>query len=213
MNRRTIGATVATVLWLVAGIAWFSAHPESFAGLKANQIGDFLAGFFAPLAFLWIVVAYLQQGDELRQNTEALRLQEEELAAHVEEARRQSEFMERRLELERDAREREAEKAKSAIQPKFVSRGGSGNAERWEMKVANEGGGPARDITVTLDGEELPLPQSGYLDQGSQVKVIVPKDQGVGVLRFEYLDREGERREAEYRYNGHCDFRPILPGE
>ena len=39
---------------------------QSFSGLEPNSVGDFLAGLFAPLAFLWLVVGLLQQGQELK---------------------------------------------------------------------------------------------------------------------------------------------------
>lgn len=48
-----------------------------------NELGDFLAGSFSPLAFLWLVLGYLQQQEELQQNTEALRLQAAELKNSV----------------------------------------------------------------------------------------------------------------------------------
>lgn len=57
-----------------------------YAGLKKmelNEWGDFLAGIFAPLAFMWLVFGYKQQGEELKQNTEALRLQADELKNSV----------------------------------------------------------------------------------------------------------------------------------
>lgn len=47
--------------------------------LSLNELGDYLAGSFGPLAFAWLVFGYFQQGDELRQGTEALRLQTAEL--------------------------------------------------------------------------------------------------------------------------------------
>lgn len=34
--------------------------------IRLNEWGDLLAGLFAPLAFLWLVVGYFQQGQELR---------------------------------------------------------------------------------------------------------------------------------------------------
>jgi hypothetical protein len=49
-----------------------------------NDIGDFLAGVFGPLALLWVVLGFLQQGDELRLSSEALMLQAEELRNSVE---------------------------------------------------------------------------------------------------------------------------------
>jgi hypothetical protein len=55
--------------------------------MPMNEWGDFLAGVFAPLAFFWLVLGYFQQGDELRQNTEALRLQADQLKEQVRETK------------------------------------------------------------------------------------------------------------------------------
>ena len=52
--------------------------------MPLNEIGDFLAGFFSPVAFLWLVVGYFQQGEELKLNTRALELQVNELKKSVE---------------------------------------------------------------------------------------------------------------------------------
>jgi hypothetical protein len=41
-----------------------------------------------PLALLWLILGYLQQGEELRLNTPALQLQQEELRRHQVEERR-----------------------------------------------------------------------------------------------------------------------------
>lgn len=51
--------------------------------LSLNELGDYLAGAFGPLALAWLVFGYFQQGDELRQGTEALRLQTAELNSSV----------------------------------------------------------------------------------------------------------------------------------
>lgn len=52
--------------------------------LQLNEFGDFFSGVSAPLAFLWLVVGYYQQGWELRQNTIALNAQLLELRESVE---------------------------------------------------------------------------------------------------------------------------------
>ncbi|HAV5688890.1 TPA: hypothetical protein JI130_15285 [Acinetobacter baumannii] len=51
-----------------------------------NEMGDFFAGIFSPLAFLWVVVGYYQsqqalimQAEDLSQNTKALTAQVEEM--------------------------------------------------------------------------------------------------------------------------------------
>lgn len=48
-----------------------------------NEVGDFLAGAFGPVAILWLVLGFFQQGVELRQGTEALKLQAAELKNSV----------------------------------------------------------------------------------------------------------------------------------
>lgn len=54
------------------------ALPE-FASLKLNEKGDFIAGILSPLGFMWLIYGYIQQGQELKLNTEALQIQAEEL--------------------------------------------------------------------------------------------------------------------------------------
>lgn len=55
-----------------------------FLSMPLNELGDFLAGAFGPLALAWLVFGYFQQGDELKQGTEALLMQAEELRHSVE---------------------------------------------------------------------------------------------------------------------------------
>lgn len=52
---------------------------ERLLALPINEWGDFFVGAVAPLAFLWLALGYFQQGNELRQNTEALIAQERQL--------------------------------------------------------------------------------------------------------------------------------------
>ncbi len=68
-----------TILWILAGLGYFYFNFQDILKLKPNEHGDFAAGFFAPMAFLWLVLGYLQQGEELQQNTAALRRQGDEL--------------------------------------------------------------------------------------------------------------------------------------
>lgn len=44
-----------------------------FAAMKPNEWGDAFAGFSAGLAFLWLVLGFFQQGQELRHQIEELR--------------------------------------------------------------------------------------------------------------------------------------------
>ncbi|MGE0095621.1 MAG: hypothetical protein AB7M05_00040 [Alphaproteobacteria bacterium] len=61
------------VAYVVGWVGWCK-----FWSLKANEFGDFSAGVSAPLAFVWFVLAFRLQGEELKLQREELRLQREE---------------------------------------------------------------------------------------------------------------------------------------
>jgi hypothetical protein len=56
---------------------------EVFA-LPLNELGDFLAGGFGPIAFLWLILGYKQQGEELKASSAALEAQVTELKNNLE---------------------------------------------------------------------------------------------------------------------------------
>lgn len=87
MSRITIGGLIATAIYVALIITYVASDVAAIWSLKPNEMGDFLAGTFGPLAFFWLICGYLQQGAELKQNTEALRLQVEELRNSVEHQR------------------------------------------------------------------------------------------------------------------------------
>lgn len=68
-----LGLLIALMIW-----RW-----QELISLPLNELGDFAAGAFGPLAVIWLVAGYFQQGEELQQNTKALNLQAEELANSV----------------------------------------------------------------------------------------------------------------------------------
>lgn len=73
----------ATGLYLLL-LAWLVVSRwDTVRLMPLNEIGDTLAGVFSPLAFLWLVIGYFQQKEELAQNTQALLLQAQELGNSV----------------------------------------------------------------------------------------------------------------------------------
>ncbi len=66
--------------------------------MSPNEWGDFLAGLTAPMAFLWLIIGYMLQKQELRLSTEALGEQQVELARQVHELSKQSESMQSSVE-------------------------------------------------------------------------------------------------------------------
>lgn len=91
-NLSLIIVSVATIIYLL--FIFKATELREFIDLELNAKGDFLAGVFAPLAFLWLVFGYYQQGQELKQNTVALRLQAHELKNAVDEQKRLNEIHE-----------------------------------------------------------------------------------------------------------------------
>ncbi|AUG08902.1 hypothetical protein CXQ82_20810 [Pseudomonas sp. S09G 359] len=74
---------VVTGLYLVAIAVLAFWKRDAWSGLTLNEIGDFLAGAFGPIAFLWLVLGYIQQGRELKISSDALVQQAAELKNSV----------------------------------------------------------------------------------------------------------------------------------
>jgi len=81
LNKFKLGI-ILTIGWLIFLIVILFLK-GNITDLSLNEIGDFLAGFFAPTAFLWLILGYMQQGDELKSNTQALIEQKEEYSKNI----------------------------------------------------------------------------------------------------------------------------------
>jgi hypothetical protein len=77
-------------LYISSEVGWLS-----FTHLSVERMGSFLEGAFAPLAFLWLVIGYFLQKKELRQNTEAMKMQFVEIQKSAEQAVLQSQVIAR----------------------------------------------------------------------------------------------------------------------
>lgn len=123
MKTRTAVALGCTLAWsaLVSVVLYY--HWTEFRGLPLNAKGDFVAGFISPAVFVWLIIGYFQQGEELQQNTEALRLQAEELKNSVNEQRALVEATRNQVSLMEATRieEKAAEKERSAMRLHYVT--------------------------------------------------------------------------------------------
>lgn len=79
MQLRTKFAAIFSLLYLFVFAVLCIYRVDDLICMGLNELGDYLAGAFGPLALTWLVFGYFQQGDELRQGTEALKLQATEL--------------------------------------------------------------------------------------------------------------------------------------
>lgn len=78
---RTWFGLASTIFWLLLGFLYIDSN-VGWAGLAkqpADALGSFLEGAFAPLAFLWLVIGFFLQQNELRHNNRAIRLQYDEM--------------------------------------------------------------------------------------------------------------------------------------
>ncbi|VTX66414.1 hypothetical protein [Acinetobacter ursingii] len=60
MNKKSLSTgIIVTAIWvtIIVLIYFFTGlgHPKSL-----NELGDFLAGVFAPIAFFWLILGYMQ---------------------------------------------------------------------------------------------------------------------------------------------------------
>jgi hypothetical protein len=85
--RMKFGAIISAI-WIAAALICAVWDWHELLTLKPNELGDMFAGFAAPLAFLWLVLGYLQQGEELRLQRTELALQREQLGLQKEETKR-----------------------------------------------------------------------------------------------------------------------------
>lgn len=62
-KRYRIGIWV-TGLYLLTLAIYVYMQRHAVLAMEPNEVGDALAGAASPLAFLWLVLGYLQQGEE-----------------------------------------------------------------------------------------------------------------------------------------------------
>ncbi|UJW81520.1 hypothetical protein [Hydrogenophaga sp. SL48] len=147
-NRMNIGIGVSLV-WILVVLALVLLKQSSIQEMDLNEWGDFFAGVFAPLAFLWLVLGYLQQGDELRLSTDALRLQAQELNHSVTQQRELVQVTRQQLDAERLAYRETFERQRLAVQPRFKVMPSNIENQKQRFDLMNTGAS-VTDVTVTL---------------------------------------------------------------
>ncbi|MCW0310525.1 hypothetical protein NB694_000325 [Pantoea ananatis] len=100
-----VGVGVTAIYFIGLGIAMHRYGLTQFTSY--NELGDFLAGAFSPVAFLWLVLGFFQQQKELQQNTDALKLQAQELQNSVEQYKEMVAVAQKQLDSELTKAQRE----------------------------------------------------------------------------------------------------------
>lgn len=121
-NFLVLSAIVFTTAWLLCtyailvasptcdGVAWTAWYDRvldtRLLCRPPNEVGDFFAGAFAPLAFLWLLVAVLLQRSELSEQRKELELTREVSIAQTAEAMKNVRLIEQQTRILTDQRER-----------------------------------------------------------------------------------------------------------
>lgn len=91
---RILLGSILTLVWISAGVVYLLGKVgwANFVDLPTGDIGSFLEGAFAPLAFLWLVIGHFMQQSEISANTKAITLQEQSARRQEIHAQRNSYF-------------------------------------------------------------------------------------------------------------------------
>ena len=201
-DRRSHLGVTASLAWIALVAFLLFRDPIGVGKMTPNDWGSFLSGTFAPLGFLWLVLGYLQQGEELKLSTQALRLQAEELKNSVEQQRALVEVSRLQIESERQALLEERKSRVEEAKPKITleSDGGSFRGDgqsSYPFKFSNSGN-TACSLQIIIRfqlGKFLLLKKSPAFERGAlhgeNVQVERPDQIEGAIIEVRYNDQLG----------------------
>ena len=128
---------IVTGAYVTAMLAYTVGNWPNLLDMRANEFGDFLAGVFSPIAFLWLVLGFLQQGRELSLQIKELR-HSVTAQNNLVEATRDRQFFD--AETLRAEQEEVARMAAPILRFSTAGSGGGHDGQRkFSFRVLNEG--------------------------------------------------------------------------
>lgn len=200
---------ITTTVWLVVVALVLLLNAPDLVHMKPNEWGDFFSGMFAPLAFLWLVLGYLQQGQELRVSSNALHLQAEELRNSVEQQRELVEVSRQQVESEREALAYERHRQAEAMKPKFTVVGAGGvfrgdGLSQYTFLLMNVGNVATSVLgNVKLnDGQEFNVVNVPLFERGREQRTSFTLPRAIGetegVLTVSFEDSMNQLGETQF---------------
>lgn len=209
LKKIGLWGTIAYLVFLGSGIViaakfgWLAASP-----LALNELGDLLAGAFGPLAIGWVVLGFLQQGEELKESRKALVLQANELKNAVDQHREMVRVASATLEHEKTLQEQELARRMEAVRPKLSAnfeepqdRGlpvlGNNRVEQ-DLVITNAGGNcfhlriellNGNSIEATFEKSSLPSATSVRFPASTNFGLLGPTDR----VHATYQDTNGKQ--------------------
>ncbi len=146
------GVIITTIYILIIVVLRWSSFPE-LQIMPLNEFGDFFAGVFGPLMLFWLILGYIQQQKELRQNTKALELQADELRKSVEQHKELVAATREQVQAELKTLEIEQIRTLREAHPSFSvgfagQRSKTGKIIKFEITILNSGQ-PASDVSIS----------------------------------------------------------------
>ncbi len=172
--------------------------------MKPNEWGDFLAGTFSPLAFMWLVFGYHQQGEELKQNTEVLRLQADELRNSVEQQLKQFDLSSQQFAIFKEKEELEIARINNGALPSFQIWIRSHNSHAGYNVGIQNSGAKVKNVLVRYiksDGNEFnfeyPVFNQGQLESLIMTNIELCKSDPNFIISF--TDGLGRKQVSKYK--------------
>ena len=203
---------LGTVVYLVVIGATVALKFDGFLELKLNELGDFLAGAFGPVAFLWLVLGFMQQGRELKLSSDALHLQAEELKNSVVQQTKMADAAMQQIESQRISLEFQQREFERSIAPVFRFESGSRGSGQVGMPVRSvsrlvNSGQEVSDVSIAFNpaiggNDQFFMPTVGIKSSHDiAFNFDWPSENSNGVCSLSYMRSDGKRITEEFTYN------------
>lgn len=204
ISRTRLGLSI-TVVYVVFVCLMYHWSESQLHEMALNEFGDYFAGVFGPMALLWLILGYLQQGEELQQNTEALRMQHQELVNTLAEHKEQTQIAKRALEEQREQFKSEILAQWKAAQPQLAVTAqcmdGARGKWRWKISVACMVNTCTR-LNITLQPELWTSETVVHIELGTTLAFVVSLAEELKETQISvnYYDVRGNT--ASQKYDG-----------
>jgi hypothetical protein len=211
-SRSEVVGWFVTGIYLIGVVVLVYWKRDTFPSLGLNEIGDFLAGAFGPLAFLWLILGFLQQGRELNLSSKALQLQADELKNSVEQQTIMAQAALQQIDSQRLSLEFQQREFERSIAPLFKfdsgARGGGhvGKPVKSVSRLINSG----QEVTSVLvlfypaigGNEQFVIPTA---KAGSHQELVFnfewPSEDLTGICTLSYMRSDGRRISENFTYS------------
>lgn len=182
-NSTKLGIGIS-LFWLFCWFFYAYYTGIDITKMSLNELGDFVAGISAALAFLWLILGYHQQGEELSQNTKALKEHDESLKKQAESLKELAEATFAQVEETK----RQALAYSRSIQPVFQI---SANSEhRGEVvKIIHLGVQPIFSVSIELTSSDHRLTQPV-----SDRIILKPNE----IIDFSVINKDGTKDNRDF---------------